>query len=150
MGDSRFKGKYYSMFKNMNLFGELEQVIIKQQHNCISSSKKYGNAFIPIQHEYLVVIKKNSPYIVPITAVSFLQRDIRESKVITWAALIAMVLENNNGKMTANELVQVMQKHPKGKNNHHCDAKLRQQLQMYPKMFCRKGDQICLVCPSKS
>lgn len=150
MGDSRFKGKYYSMFKNMNLFGELEQVIIKQQHNCISSSKKYGNAFIPIQHEYLVVIKKNSPYIVPITAVSFLQRDIRESKVITWAALIAMVLENNNGKMAANELVQIMRKHPKGKHNHHCDAKLRQQLQMHPKMFFREGNQICLSSINKS
>ena len=42
MGDSRYKGQYYSMFKNMDLYGELEQVIIKEQHNCLTDSCKYA------------------------------------------------------------------------------------------------------------
>lgn len=79
MGDSRYKQQYYSMFKNMDIFGNLEQVIIKQQHNCLSDSKNYLNRFIPISHEYLVIIRKNSPYIVPITTVNFIEKDIRQS-----------------------------------------------------------------------
>ncbi len=147
MGDSRYRGKYYSMFKNMNIFGELEQVIIKQQHNCMSDSTKYSNRFIPIQHEYLIIIKKNSPYVIPVTAVSFVEKDLRKSTSITWATLISMILENHNGEIEIKELIHIMENHPKGKNNHHCSAKLRQELQKHPKMFFKNGNKICLSLP---
>ncbi len=58
VGDSRFKSDYYSMFKEMNVYGKIENVIIKKQYNCVSDNIKYANKFIPIQHEYLVIIKK--------------------------------------------------------------------------------------------
>lgn len=61
MGDSRYRGQYFSMFKNMDIFGEIEQVIIKEQHNCYADSIKYSGKFIPIEHEYLVIIKKPAP-----------------------------------------------------------------------------------------
>lgn len=92
MGDSRYKGQYYSMFKEMNIFGNIEQVIIKTQHNCVCDSVKYSGKFIPLEHEYLVVIRKNDPYIVPITVVQHCQRDIRTSEKTTWANVIAMML----------------------------------------------------------
>lgn len=50
-GDSRYKGKYFSMFKEMNIFGNIEQVIIKTQQNCVSDNIKYSGKFIPIEHE---------------------------------------------------------------------------------------------------
>lgn len=147
MGDSRFKGKYYSMFKNMDIFGTIEQVVIKQQHNCFTNKVQYAGRFIPIEHEYLVIIKKDSPYIVPITTVSFTQRDISKSTKVTWATVISMILEENNGKMDKTELVKHMEKHPKAKNNHNCDAKLRQELHFHPKMFFRMGNSVCLATP---
>ena len=110
MGDSRYKGQYYSMFKNMDLYGELEQVIIKEQHNCLTDSCKYAGKFIPIEHEYLVVIRKNGPYIIPITHVSFGSRDIRNSANSTWASVMAMILEDHGGQMTRDELASAMEK----------------------------------------
>ena len=144
MGDSRYKGKYYSMFKNMDIFGELEQVIIKQQHNCLTDTIQYAGKFIPLEHEYLVIIRKNAPYIVPITTVRFQEKDIRNSTKITWAAFIAMVLEEHQGTMNQKELISIMQNHPKGKENHYCDAKLRQILQTHSQMFKKQGEKIYL------
>ena len=143
MGDSKYKQQYYSMFKNMNIFGTLEQVIIKQQHNCLSNLKKYSNNFIPISHEYLVIIRKDSPNIVPITTVNFIEKDIRKSTKITWATLISMILEEHNGEIETKKLIKLMKQHPKGQNNHNCDAKLRQELQSHPNMFRRIGNKIC-------
>ena len=142
MGDSKYKQQYYSMFKNMNIFGTLEQVIIKQQHNCLSNLKKYSNNFIPISHEYLVIIRKDSPNIVPITTVNFIEKNIRKSTKITWATLISMILEEHNGEIETKKLIELMKQHPKGQNNHNCDAKLRQELQSHPNMFRRIGNKI--------
>ena len=148
MGDSKYRGQYYSMFKNMNIFGDLEQVIIKQQHNCLTDSVKYSGRFIPTVHEYLVIIKKNDPYLVPVTYVGFTKRDMRKSKKCTWASVIAMMLEANGGEMPIDDVVSLMERHPKAESNNHLEAKLRQELHLHPRLFCRKGDRICLAAPA--
>ena len=148
MGDSRYRGQYYSMFKEMDIFGEIEQVCIKQQHNCLTDSFKYSGKFIPIEHEYLVVIRKTGPYIIPITHVSHVQKDIRTSERSTWASVIAMILEGNNGEMLRGTLVREMEKHPKSRNNHNVYAKLRQEVRRHPRMFAVDGDSIRLRCPA--
>lgn len=147
MGDSRYRGKYYSMFKNMNIFGELEQVIIKQQYNCLTDSIKYSGKFIPLAHEYLVIIKKNDPYIVPISYVGFTTRDMRTSAKSTWASIIAMMLEANGGEMTADDVAAGMAQHPKAEGNGHIKDKLRQELHLHPRMFERNGENIRLARP---
>ena len=147
MGDSRYKGQYYSMFKNMDIYGEVEQVIIKQQHNCLTDTVKYSGRFIPIEHEYLVIIKKNDPFVIPITTVNFTERDVRTSQKITWSTVIAMLLEYHGGKMKQKSLIDLMRRHPKGKGNNHLDAKLRQELSTHTKMFYRKEDTIYLATP---
>lgn len=148
MGDSRYKGRYYSMFKEMDIFGSLEQVIIKTQNNCVSDNIRYSGKFIPIQHEYLVVIGKDSPYLIPVTHVSHTNCDMRESKKSTWAAVVAAILENNGGKMAKTELVKAMEKHPKGEHNRHVAAKMRQVMQTYKRMFRTEGDYVCIAAPN--
>ena len=145
MGDSKYKGKYYSMFKEMNIIGELEQVIIKEQHNCVSDRIKYSGKFIPTEHEFLVIIRKNAPYIIPVTLTKHVTQDIRESVKVTWANLIAMILEDNGGKMTSDMLTEKLYSLPKAKGNRFVDAKVRQELQRHPKMFYRQGKFICLA-----
>lgn len=148
MGDSRYKGQYYSMFKNMDIFGDLEQVIIKQQHNCLTDTIKYSGKFIPIEHEYLVVIKKASAYVVPITSVKFQKCDMRSSVKSTWASIIAMILENHGGHMQKDELVDVLENHPKAANNKFVYEKLRQTVNSHPNMFRREGDTYMLATPA--
>lgn len=148
MGDSRYRGQYYSMFKNMDLFGELEQVIIKQQHNCLTDTIQYGGKFIPLEHEYLVILKKKDPYIIPVQHVKFMQRDVRTSEKMTWAAVLSMILEANGGRMTVSALEGEMEKHPKAQSNNHLAEKLRQELQLHPRMFRRDGEDICLAQPA--
>ena len=59
IGDVRKKGKYYSIMKDMQWYGEFEAHLIKVQHNTRSQHKKYANNnFIPIAHEHLLVFKK--------------------------------------------------------------------------------------------
>jgi len=59
IGDVRKKGKYYSIIKDMDWYGDLESHIIKVQHNTRSSNKRYSNNnFIPIEHEHLLIFKK--------------------------------------------------------------------------------------------
>ena len=43
IGDVRKQGRYYSIIKDMNWYGDLESHIIKVQHNCLSDNKKYNN-----------------------------------------------------------------------------------------------------------
>lgn len=148
MGDSRYRGQYFSMFKSMDLFGDLEQVIIKAQHNCLTDSVQYNGKFIPLEHEYLVILRKNDPYIIPVQHVKFLKRDMRTTEKATWASVIAMILEAHGGKMKTQQLVQSMEEHPKGEKNKNIYAKLRQELQRHPKMFCRDGENICLALPA--
>lgn len=51
IGDVRKQGKYYSIIKDMNWYGDLESHIIKIQYNCLSDNKIYNNNnFIPIKH----------------------------------------------------------------------------------------------------
>lgn len=102
---------------------------------------------IPIEHEYLVVIRKSGPYVVPIHHVQFTQRDMRESVKATWASIIAMLLEDNGGRMTRDQLTEKMEKHPKSANNNHIAEKLRQELQRHPRMFSQDGVYVTLAKP---
>lgn len=56
MGDIKRKGKLYSMLAEIVKPGTLEQIIIKMQHNCVSSRTAYSGRFIPIEHEVRLVL----------------------------------------------------------------------------------------------
>lgn len=61
IGDVRKKGKYYSIIKDIEWYGELEAHLIKAQHNTMSDRKSYYNRnFIPIVHEHLLIFKKRN------------------------------------------------------------------------------------------
>lgn len=61
VGDIRKKGKYYSIIKDMNWYGELESHLIKIQYNTKSEKKKYYNYnFIPIKHEHLLIFRRTN------------------------------------------------------------------------------------------
>lgn len=62
IGDKKHKGKLYTFFQEIISWniGMLSQIIIKTQHNTQSSRKIYSGQFIPIHHEYVLIIKKEA------------------------------------------------------------------------------------------
>lgn len=146
MGDSRFRGNFYSMFKSMDVYGTLEQVIVKEQHNCISDSSKYSNAkFIPIKHEYLVIIRKDDNYIFPCHIIKQVAIDIRQSVKVTWKTLIQATIENLGGKASIGQLYEILAKHPKAKDNNNVREKIRQILGSFSQEFVRISEGVFIL-----
>jgi hypothetical protein len=60
IGDIRRNGTYYSPQAQVQQFhlGQLEAILIKEQHHTRSNNKKYSGRFIPIAHEYILIFRK--------------------------------------------------------------------------------------------
>lgn len=130
MGDIKKRGKLYSMLADIIKPGTLEQIIIKTQHNCFSDSTYYSNRnWVPIVHEYLMVLRKDASLIIPVKYTKDSQLDMRDMKVSTWRDVVASVMENYGTTMTLEELYQKIEGHRKTKENHHWKEKIRQTLQ---------------------
>jgi len=134
VGDIKKKGKLYSMQRELVLPGTLEQIIIKMQHNCVSDSRSYTGRFVPIVHEYLIVVKKDSSMVFNIKCSKDLIFDVRNSKGITWRDLLAAILEDK-GELSLEEIYLLIDGHKKSKINPHWKEKVRQTLRRYPNVF---------------
>ena len=139
MGDIKKKGKLYSMLADIIKPGTLEQIIIKAQHNCFSDSTYYSNQnFVPIKHEYLMVLRKDNSLVIPVKWTRDMAMDVRDMKNCTWRDVLVGVLENY-GRMSLEELYQKIEGHQKTKNNPHWREKVRQTLQIHAKYFANVG-----------
>lgn len=133
MGDIKKKGVLYSMLADIIKPGTLEQIIIKAQHNCFSDNTYYSNRnFVPIVHEYLMVLRKDASLIIPVKYTNDTTMDIRDMKVSTWRDVVASVMESYGPTMTLEHLYKKIEGHRKTKTNEHWKEKVRQTLQMYP------------------
>lgn len=130
MGDVKKKGKLYSMLCDIAKPGTLEQIIIKMQHNCVSDRTQYSGNFVPIVHEYLMVVKKDSALIYQIGLTSYRKCDLRDSLSATWRDVVAAALEDE-GAMTLTEIYKKIEGHKKCKKNPHWKDKVRQVLQSF-------------------
>lgn len=78
MGDIKKKGHLYSMLSEIAKPGTLENIIIKVQHNCFSDNITYSGRFIPILHEYVMIVRKDAGLIVPILVTEKKECDMRD------------------------------------------------------------------------
>lgn len=130
MGDWKQKGRLYSMVTDCAKPGTLEQIIIKMQHNCMSDSNTYSNNnFVPIVHEYLVVLKKDEPMLIPVTTTVTKMLDMRDSRNSTWRDTVLAVLQHYGKEMSLSELYEELAPHKKAKANPNWQAKVRQTVQ---------------------
>lgn len=131
MGDIKKQGKLYSMISEIVKPGTLEQIIIKMQHNCWSDSQTYSNYnFVPIVHEYLMVLRKDNALIYPVQTIKKLLCDVTKLKNITWKDLLASYLEEH-GPSRLEEIYIFVSKCEKSKNNPHYKEKCRQVLRTH-------------------
>lgn len=131
MGDIKKKGKLYSMLCDIVKPGTMEQIIIKAQHNCWSDTRSYSGSFVPIQHEYLLVLRKDEPLMIPIKLTVNRTFDIRDSEKATWKDVVASVLESSGGRMNLQNIYDKIDGHKKCQTNPHWREKVRQTLQNY-------------------
>lgn len=130
MGDMKRKGRLYSMLADIAKPGNLEQIIIKTQHNCWSDTQSYSNRnFVPIVHEYLMVVKKDSNLYIPVSFTTRRNLDIRDSQNASWRDIIFAILDENKGEMTLAELYAQMKDRKKTLSNPHWQEKIRQTVQ---------------------
>lgn len=131
MGDIKRRGRLYSMLCDIIKPGTMEQIIIKAQHNCWSDTRIYSGSFVPIQHEYLLVLRKDEPMIIPVKCTVDKTLDIRDSKNATWRDVVASVLESAGKAMSLQEIYDKIDGHRKCRENPHWKDKVRQTLQNY-------------------
>lgn len=136
MADIKKKGKLYSMLLDMNKLGTLEQIVIKEQINCLSDNKKYfNNNFIRIAHEYCLILRKDFPLIMDFATTKKGNMDLRDSINITWKDLVASSLEYLGGKSSLSTLYDLINGYKKTENNTNWKAKIRQTLQIHSDIF---------------
>ena len=132
MGDVRRNGHLYSMISDIVKPGNLEQIIIKMQHNTVSERQNTAYAhknFVPLVHEYIMVLKKISPYIIDFTLPTKYEGDIRDSSSATWRDVVVSVMNDLGGKANLEMIYGKIEGHKKCKNNEHWKEKIRQTLQ---------------------
>ena len=115
--------------------GTLENIIIKAQHNCFSDNTQYSGKFIPILHEYVMIVRKDSPLLVPVIVAKEMQVDTRDMAGATWRDVVAAVLEECTEAVTLTYIYEQIEPHKKAQNNKHWREKIRQTLQINPNHF---------------
>ena len=129
MGDVKRKGKLYSMLCDICKPGTLEQIIIKAQHNCWSEWRKYANAnFVPIVHEYLMIIKKVEEFLVSYSIPFKYEKDIRDVKSSTWKDIVLAAIRKEK-KSDLPTLYRLLEGHEKARRNPNYQAQIRKTLQ---------------------
>lgn len=139
MGDVRRNGHLYSMLTDIVKPGELEQIIIKQQHNCVSNGRNYTRKnFVPLVHEYILVLKKAAPYILDFQYPFRKELDIRDSISATWRDVVFAALSAVGGEARLSDIYTEIDGHKKAASNPHWKEKVRQVLQMYSSFYSRE------------
>ena len=139
MGDIKKKGKLYSMLAEIVKPGTLENIIIKAQHNCFSDQIQYSGKFIPILHEYVMIVRKDSSVLIPVLMAKKADIDIRDMAGASWRDVVAAVLEQCDGPVALAFLYEQIETHKKAQSNKWWKEKIRQTLQYYPEHFKHDG-----------
>ena len=116
-----------------------KNIIIKAQHNCFSDNIQYSGKFIPILHEYVMIVRKDDALFYPILFSEKRKVDIRDMPGATWKDVVASVLESAAGPVTLSWLYEQIEPHKKAQNNQWWKEKIRQTLQIHPSHFMSNG-----------
>lgn len=135
MGDIKKRGKLYSMLSEITKPGTTENILIKAQYNCFSDKTEYSGSFIPILHEYVLIVRKDNPLLIPILTTKKLELDIRDMRGATWRDVVAAVLENEGRSVPLSVLYEKIEPYKKARQNQWWKEKVRQTLQLYPEHF---------------
>jgi hypothetical protein len=141
VGDIKKKGKLYSMIFELTKPGTLENVVIKTQHNCDSDGRQYSGNFIPIVHEYVLIVRKDNGLAVPIMLTRTVQSDIRDMQNATWKDVVAGILADYGQDVELSRVYEKVDGHKKTETNQYWKEKIRQTLHGHPDIFAQNNDK---------
>jgi hypothetical protein len=136
VGDIKKKGKLYSMIFELIKPGTIESVVIKAQHNCWSDGVNYtGKSFIPIAHEYMLIIRKDAPLIFEVQQAKKRTVDLRELKNVTWRDVVAAVIEELGGEAPLSKIYDAVKSFRKAEDYATVEEKIRQTVRVCSDTF---------------
>jgi hypothetical protein len=135
VGDIKKRGKLYSMIFELAKPGTLENVVIKAQHNCFSNGTRYSGGFIPIVHEYLLLLRKDAPLLYSALLTYRREADIRDMPGATWRDIVADTMESFPGEAELERIYVKLEGYKRTRENQHWREKIRQTLQYHPDIF---------------
>lgn len=140
----RDRGGFHSMQKDIMRMGTFDSFIVKGQYNCISDNRTYKKPFVPIVTEYLLVYHKESPIIIPFSwnkngEFNLLEKDYSG---LTWNHLIRSTIEYMGGQGKLSDIADLLQNHPKAKNNKHYRERIRATVYENKTDYINKGNGV--------
>lgn len=136
MGDIKRKGRCYSMLLDMCKPGTLVNVVIKEQYNTRSERKTYSNRnFIPIVHEYLLILRKDGWVKCPVSFTEKKEADVRDLRCVRWVDVVREVMADAGRALTNAEIYSRVEGHRRCRENAHWKEKVRQTLSTHPDIF---------------
>lgn len=139
VGDIKKKGRLLSMLFELTKPGTLENVIIKTQHNCVSDRRSYSGRFIPIVHEYVLLLRKDMPLTYPLLMTYRLEGDIRDMPGATWRDILADAMESFQAPVSLDQIYEKVGNYKRARYQQHWKDKVRQTLQYHPNTFYSLG-----------
>ena len=115
--------------------GTLENVIIKTQHNCVSDRTAYSGKFIPIVHEYLLLVRKDIPLQYPMLITKQIEGDIRDMRGATWKDILADAMESFQSAVHLEQIYDQVGQYDRARKQQFWKDKVRQTLLVYPNIF---------------
>lgn len=129
MGDIKKKGRLYSQLLDIVKPGTIENIVIKAQYNYTSERTKYNGDFIPIVHEYLLIVRKDFPLMIEYSISETGKTDIRDIAASSWKDVVYGVMKELNREARLPEIYEMIEGHKKTEKNPNWKAKIRQTLQ---------------------
>lgn len=126
MGDIKKKGHLYSQLLDIIKPGTVENIVIKEQFNCTSDRRTYGGNFIPICHEYLLILRKDMPLMVQYTLSTAGKTDLRDMDCSTWKSVVIETMQHIGKTAALQEIYELIEGHRKTRQNPNWKAKVRQ------------------------
>ena len=106
-------------------------MIVKLQHNTASSRRSYPGRFVAIEHESVLVFRKDDWWIVPVcSTVGARDFDLRQSQRPTWRDLVQAALGALGGEASLGQLYDALAGTARAAQNPHWREKIRQTLQL--------------------
>lgn len=94
---------------------------------------------VDILHEYVMIVRKDSPVLIPILMTQRATVDIRDMPGATWRDVVAAVLEQCKEPVALSFLYEQIEPHKKAQSNKWWKEKIRQTLQINPMHFTHDG-----------
>lgn len=133
VGDVVRNGSLYSMQHDIAWLGSKIRMVIKVQRHYTSERATYTakRAFIPVEHEYLLLFRRDDAYLQPVSFTVRRVIDMRQREAQTWRDVVYAALEARGGESDLQGLYQEIDGHAKTRANRFWKEQIRMVLQTH-------------------